>query len=91
MNQENRFIEFIRIQKVRVPLNKEIDNKQFINFMNGTQNIYDYDGEIFDFDNEEIVEEEHSYMNNECKLVIDGTTKYEFKSPYQGYNLLKIK
>ena len=59
MNQENSFIECIRIQKVRVTLNKEIDKKQFINFMNGTENIFDSDGWIFDFDNEAIIDEDY--------------------------------
>lgn len=90
MESKGSYIEFVKIQKIRIPLNKEITTQKFINFVNGDENIYDYDGDIFDFDNEEVVEEEHSYMNNDCKLVLNGKIRYEFKTPYQGFNLLKL-
>lgn len=88
---ENSYIEFVKIQKIRVPLNKKIETQKFIDCMNCRDNIYDYDEEYLDFDNEEVIEEEHSYMNNDCKLVINGKVVYQFKSPFQGYNLMKIR
>ena len=87
--ENNSYIEFVKIQKVRVPLKKAIGKQRFINFVNNDENIYDYE-DIFDFDNEEVVDEEHSYANNDCKLVVDDKILYEFVSPYR-YSLLKIK
>ena len=84
------YIEFIKIQKIKVPLKQQISVDRFIDFMNGDENIYDYDKQIFDFDNEEVIEEEHSYMNNDCKLVCDGKVQYAFNSPFVGYTLLKL-
>jgi hypothetical protein len=84
------YIEFTRVQQVRVPIKKNIKVYQFKDYMNGDENMYD-DDDIFDFDNEEIVEEEHSFANHDCKLVVDDKMVYEFKSPYVLGTLFKIK
>lgn len=89
-NNKESYVEFIRTQKVRVPLKTALGKQEFINFVNADENMFDYDGQIFDFDNEEVVDEDYSYANNDCKLVIEGNVKYEFKSPYK-YSVLKIK
>jgi len=85
------YIEFTKVQKVRVPIKEEMCVNEFIDFMNGDSNIYDYEKELFDFDNEEVVEEEHSYMNNDCKLVCNDKVDFEYKSPYQGLVLMKLQ
>lgn len=84
------YIEFTRVQQVRVPLKKKINTQQFIYYMNGEDNMFD-DEDIFDFDNEEIVEEEYSFANHDCKLVVDDKMVYEFKSPWVIGTLFKIK
>lgn len=84
------YIEFTRVQQVRVPLKKKINYQQFIYYMNGEDNMFD-DEDIFDFDNEEIVEEEYSFANHDCKLVVDDKMVYEFKSPWVIGTLFKIK
>lgn len=84
------YIEFTRVQQVRVPLKKKINTQEFIYYMNGEDNMFD-DEDIFDFDNEEIVEEEYSFTNHDCKLVIDDKMVYEFKSPWVIGTLFKIK
>lgn len=89
-NNKESYVEFVKTQKVRVPLKTALNKQKFINFVNCDENMFDYDGEIFDFDNEEVVDEDYSYANNACKLVIEGNVKYEFQSPYK-YSILKIK
>jgi len=84
------YIEFTRVQQVRVPLKKDIEEFQFKRYVNGDDNMFD-DEDIFDFDNEEIVEEEYSFANHDCKLVIDDKMVYGFKSPWVIGTLFKLK
>lgn len=86
----NNYIEFTRVQQVRVPLKKIIKVYQFKDYMNGDDNMFD-DDDIFDYDNEEIVAEEYSFANHNCKLVVDDRVVFEFKSPYVIGTLFKIK
>ena len=82
------YIEFTRVQQVKVPLTKEIDFQSFIDYMNGDSNMFDDDS--FDFDNEEVVEEDYSFANHRCKYVYEDDVRVFYASPYVLGTLFKI-
>jgi hypothetical protein len=67
------YIEFRRIQTVKVPI-REGMNWIFAHEAARSENMFDY-GDVLDFENEDVIEEDYSYASEHYTIVFEGIVK----------------
>ena len=69
------YVEFQRVQTVRVPIEPGVD---WIDARNVIKDGEMFDHDLFDFDKEEVIEEDYSHSDEKYRVVFDGQIKADF-------------